>query len=480
MQATKGACPADPDHFRAWGGGDDEPVFPLVFTGYADTMEYLRNYLVGAFDGSVASYSGEGGAVRCGSTWTTVSKEKVTKALENGAIKVLVCTDAASEGLNLQAAGAVVNFDLPWNPSKVEQRIGRVDRIGQLQEVLPIVNLYLQNSIDARVYRALASRCGLFETFVGPMQPVLSQAIRMLIGREPVNEESLARAAEHIRNDPVVMQAFPEDEPAPMEAEQGLLRSEDTYELLAALDGTGISVSPLSNTVHSIGDGSLQVATEPSGIASHPLASCIDGLDARQWKLLRQLQQPGERLPLLVVSVEHQAFSVMVCGWLTSEGVVRPRSFEELQALLDAWDGRDAPKLIWQSARLQLVAEAREHVMKLAGRQSAISTRVRTAQVEASRLRLVEELGRALICFPPDIDDLNGKFHRLACEETPSAERFQKVFTRIGAFPDWDDFTIGDLREYRASLSPNQVKTRMTGREVDAALADPRWAVAGA
>jgi SNF2 family DNA or RNA helicase len=151
MQATKGACPADPDHFRAWGGGDDEPVFPLVFTGYADTMEYLRNYLVGAFDGSVASYSGEGGAVRCGSTWTTVSKEKVTKALENGAIKVLVCTDAASEGLNLQAAGAVVNFDLPWNPSKVEQRIGRVDRIGQLQEVLPIVNLYLQNSIDARV-----------------------------------------------------------------------------------------------------------------------------------------------------------------------------------------------------------------------------------------------------------------------------------------------------------------------------------------
>jgi Helicase conserved C-terminal domain/SNF2-related domain/PLD-like domain len=452
----------------------------LVFTGYADSMEYVRDYLVGAFGASVASYSGDGGAVLSGSAWTTVSKEKVTNALENGAIKVLVCTDAASEGLNLQAAGAVVNFDLPWNPSKVEQRIGRVDRIGQVQEVLPIVNLYLQNSIDARVYRALASRCGLFETFVGPMQPVLSRAIRMLIGREPVNEEALARAAEQIRNDPVTMQAFPEDEPAPIDAELGLLCAEDTYELLAALDGTGISVTPVSNTVHSIGDGSLQVATEASGIASRPAASCIDGLDARQWKLLRELQQPGERLPLLVVSAEYQAFSVVVCGWLTSEGIVRLGSFKELQALLNDWDGREVPKGAWQSARQQLAVEAREHAMRLVDRQSGISARVRKAQVEAARLRLIEELGRTLICFPPDIDDLNGKFHRLASEETPSAERLQKVFSRLGAYPDWDDFMTSDLRKYRASLSTNQIKSRITGREIDAALADPRWAMAGA
>ena len=77
---------------------------------------------------------------------------------------ILVCTDAASEGLNLQAAGALINFDLPWNPSKVEQRIGRIDRIGQELPVLPVVNLYLKHSVDERVYRALASRCGLFDT----------------------------------------------------------------------------------------------------------------------------------------------------------------------------------------------------------------------------------------------------------------------------------------------------------------------------
>jgi hypothetical protein len=181
----------------------------LIFTGYADTMAYLRDALVGAFGASMASYSGEGGALRSGNGRVHASKDQVTRALRDGTIRVLVCTDAASEGLNLQTAGALVNFDLPWDPSKVEQRIGRIDRIGQEPPVLPVVNLFLKDSVDERVYRALALRCGLFETFVGPMQPVLSQALRMLIGRVEVDEEALARAADAIRNDPTLMQAFP-------------------------------------------------------------------------------------------------------------------------------------------------------------------------------------------------------------------------------------------------------------------------------
>ncbi len=162
----------------------------LVFTSYADTMIYLRDALATAVGGNVASYSGGGGAVRVDGQWTGASKEQVTKALQAGKVRVLVCTDAASEGLNLQAAGALINFDLPWNPSRVEQRIGRVDRIGQALPVLPIVNLYLTDSIDQQVYRALNARCGLFETFVGPMQPVLSRALRMLMGSEHFDEST--------------------------------------------------------------------------------------------------------------------------------------------------------------------------------------------------------------------------------------------------------------------------------------------------
>lgn len=452
----------------------------LVFTGYADTMEYLREILVGAFGNAVASYSGDGGAFRLGTEWKPASKDAVTKSLRDGRTKVLVCTDAASEGLNLQAAGALVNFDLPWNPSKVEQRIGRVDRIGQEQPVLPIVNLYLQDSVDERVYRALATRCGLFETFVGPMQPVLSQAMRMLIGREHVNEESLAKTAEAIKADPALMQAYPEDDALPAPIERGLIGPENAGILLGALDGTDMSVNAESNVVHRIGDGPLRIVTHSSGIETHVHASCVDGLDGRQWELLRQLQQPGERLPLVVVAAEEDGFRAMACGWATAEGVRPVRSFAELQTLLTEWDGLEVPKGAWREARADLLAEVRQLVESAATRRSNLENATRSTQTDAARLRLIEELGRMLICFEPDTDDLNGKFHRLATERSPTADRLKTVFARLGGYPEWDAFHLADLREYRAELTAAQVKTRLTGRELDAALADPRWAMASA
>jgi hypothetical protein len=165
----------------------------------------------------------------------------------------------------------------------------------------------------------------------------------------------------------------------------------------------------------------------------------------------------------------------MTCGWISSQGLQVIRSFAELQALLNAWDGQEAPKGAWHTARQQLTAQARAQVSKLAQRQEAIEATARAAQVSAARFRLIEELGRTLICFEPDTDDLNGKFHRMASEKSATAERLQNVFAHLESYPDWDEFRIGDLREYRATLTASQVKTRLTGRELDAALNDPRW-----
>lgn len=447
----------------------------LIFTGFSDTMTYLRDALVGAFGASVASYSGEGGALRAGNAWVPASKEAVTQALRDGLIKVLVCTDAASEGLNLQAAGALINFDLPWNPSKVEQRIGRIDRIGQVLPVLPIVNLYLKHSVDDRVYGALAARCGLFETFVGPMQPVLSQALRMLIGRAEVDEEALARAADEIRANPTLLQTFPEDDAVPLEAERGLLSASDTESLLAALEGAGVRVTAENNTVHRIGDGPLRLVTDPSAVTSSPDSACIDGLDPRQHAIARQLQQPGERLPLLLASAESGPFRVTRCAWLGSDGLREIESFADLKALVLSWDGREVPVGTWQAARAQLRRLAQEQVARMQGSFAHRSAVMTAAQREAARLRLVDELGRLLICFEPDTDDLNGKFHRLATEQTPTAHRLQTVFSRLGAYPEWESHQIADLRDFRSELGPAQIKTRLTGRELDAALADPRW-----
>lgn len=126
-----------------------------------------------------------------------------------------------------------------------------------------------------------------------------------------------------------------------------------------------------------------------------------------------------------------------------------------------------------EEARSEL-AEVEELLTRLDG-WSVLENASRSAQLIAARLRLIEELGRTLICFEPDTDDLNGKFHRLASGRTATAERLQMVYARLAGYPEWDEFHLADLGDYRAALTPAQVKSRLTGRELDAALADPRW-----
>lgn len=94
---------------------------------------------------------------------------------------------------------------------------------------------------------------GFLRPLLGPMQPVLSHALRMLIGHEEVDEEALVRAADEIRANPTIMQAFPEDEPIPLSPEPALISVSDTEALLAALDGTGVQVTAESNALHTIG-----------------------------------------------------------------------------------------------------------------------------------------------------------------------------------------------------------------------------------
>lgn len=151
------------------------------------------------------------------------------------------------------------------------------------------------------------------------------------------------------------------------------------------------------------------------------------------------------------------------------------RSFADLKAFVASWDGKEAPTGAWQAARAELRLAAQSKVADMANRSATAAASKAAAQNEAARLRLVDELGRLLICFEPDIDNLNGKFHRLATDQTPTAHRLQNVFGRLGGYPDWEGHHIADLREFRANLGPSQVKTRLTGRELDAALADPRW-----
>lgn len=83
-------------------------------------------------------------------------RENVLKLFKEGT-QILICTDAAGESLNMQFAHIVINYDMPWNPMVLEQRIGRVDRIGQSHEVIAL-NMMLDNSVDKRVYEVVETK----------------------------------------------------------------------------------------------------------------------------------------------------------------------------------------------------------------------------------------------------------------------------------------------------------------------------------
>jgi superfamily II DNA or RNA helicase len=124
----------------------DPALKVLVFTEFLPTQAMLVEYLAGCGISTVTLNGGMGPDER----------ERALKTFACEA-RVLISTDAGGEGLNLQFASVVVNYDLPWNPMKIEQRIGRVDRIGQKRPVYA-VNLALEESVELRVQEVLEQK----------------------------------------------------------------------------------------------------------------------------------------------------------------------------------------------------------------------------------------------------------------------------------------------------------------------------------
>ncbi len=144
---------------------DEEPDRVLIYTQFRDTQEALAEFLEAAGQKVFRFHGG----------LPVVQKDRVVKEFAKTATGVLVSTDAGAEGRNLQFCRRLVNFDLPWNPMKVEQRIGRVHRLGQLRDV-EIVNLFYQDSIEEYVVRLLTEKIRLFTLVVGELDSILGLA----------------------------------------------------------------------------------------------------------------------------------------------------------------------------------------------------------------------------------------------------------------------------------------------------------------
>lgn len=137
---------------RDWGS--------IVFSQYYDTARWVAECLAAEFpDVPVALYAGAGrSGVFRGGRFIGAARDAIKAAVREREIRLLVATDAACEGLNLQTLGTLINIDLPWNPSKLEQRIGRIKRFGQARKVVDMLNLVYEGSRDEVIYDRLSSR----------------------------------------------------------------------------------------------------------------------------------------------------------------------------------------------------------------------------------------------------------------------------------------------------------------------------------
>jgi SNF2 family DNA or RNA helicase len=135
----------------------------LVFTGYRATLGQLAAH---AADAGIPAVVYHGGLSRAG-------KEAAITAFRDE-VPVLLSTESAGEGRNLQFCHVMVNVDLPWNPMQIEQRVGRLHRVGQSHEVL-IANLVARDTIEERVLRVLEAKINLFELVVGELDLILGR-----------------------------------------------------------------------------------------------------------------------------------------------------------------------------------------------------------------------------------------------------------------------------------------------------------------
>ena len=135
----------------------------LVFTRFRATQQHLAEVLRDAGEPFALYY----GALR------RAEKEAAVRAFE-GPARILLSTEAGGEGRNLQFAHGLVNYDLPWNPMRIEQRIGRLSRVGQTRDV-HVFNLVDPGTIEETLLEVLDAKINMFELVIGEIDMILGQ-----------------------------------------------------------------------------------------------------------------------------------------------------------------------------------------------------------------------------------------------------------------------------------------------------------------
>lgn len=141
----------------------------IVFSFFIRTIDYLEERL--------GSFQFDGQPLEIfklyGPTPADDRADLVNRFREATAPAVLLSSEVGSEGLDFQFCSGMVNYDLPWNPMRVEQRIGRIDRYGQEAEYIQILNLVVPTTVEGRIFHRLYDRIGIFERSIGDLEAIL-------------------------------------------------------------------------------------------------------------------------------------------------------------------------------------------------------------------------------------------------------------------------------------------------------------------
>ena len=199
----------------------------IIFSQYFDSAKYIAELLsteikdmpIGLYAGGEKSGIFEGGLFR------KETKDNIKKAVKNHELKIIIGTDAASEGLNLQTLSTLINIDLPWNPTRLEQRKGRIQRIGQMSDKILIYNMRYKDSVEDKVHKKLSDRLKSIHEIFGQIPEVLEDVwIAMAQHDEKRAEEAINK--------------IPKKHPFELKYELNIPKTEDWQSCTFVLDKT--------------------------------------------------------------------------------------------------------------------------------------------------------------------------------------------------------------------------------------------------
>lgn len=170
----------------------------ILFSQYYDTVRWAGNEMAKRAEFAGMDIGLYAGANRSGfwrdGEFQRCKRETLKQRVRSGGLKLILGTDAASEGLNLQRLGTLINIDLPWNPTRLEQRKGRIQRIGQVRSEIWIANLRYRDSVEDRVHQVLADRLEAIHGLFGQIPDTLEEVwVQIALQNEQAANELIDR-----------------------------------------------------------------------------------------------------------------------------------------------------------------------------------------------------------------------------------------------------------------------------------------------